>query len=166
MGREMGRRFKRRWSIYLWLTHVEAWQEATKFCKAVILQLKNKLIKKKGPRPSAASFTARAQTQVSLTPDPPLTSCQITEDPGWSDSPLRRLQTGCPPGGKGRNRQCQCLARVFERLHNHPESIVPILQKMKESLQKSKAICPKSCSSHTAELGFKLSSPLCLLLWF
>ena len=26
--------------IYLWLTHVEVWQEATKFCKAIILRLK------------------------------------------------------------------------------------------------------------------------------
>ena len=30
----------------LWLTHVEVWQKKTKFCKAIILQLKNKQILK------------------------------------------------------------------------------------------------------------------------
>ena len=33
--------------VYLWLIHVEVWQKTTKFCKAIILQLKNKLIKNK-----------------------------------------------------------------------------------------------------------------------
>ena len=37
MGREMGGRGH----VYLWLIHVEVCQK-TKFCKAVILQLKNK----------------------------------------------------------------------------------------------------------------------------
>ena len=32
--------------VYLWLNHVEVWQNVTKFCKAIILQLKNKLKKK------------------------------------------------------------------------------------------------------------------------
>jgi len=32
--------------VYLWLIHVEIWQKTTKFCKAIILQLKNKYIKK------------------------------------------------------------------------------------------------------------------------
>ena len=41
-GREMGVRFKRRGiHVYLWLIHVEFWQKTTKFCKAIILQLKN-----------------------------------------------------------------------------------------------------------------------------
>ena len=49
MGKEMGGRFKREGIyVYLWLIHVEVWQKATKFCKAIILQLKNKLIKKGG----------------------------------------------------------------------------------------------------------------------
>ena len=26
--------------VYLWLIHVEVWQKSTKFCKAIILQLK------------------------------------------------------------------------------------------------------------------------------
>ena len=26
--------------VYLWLTHVDVWQKPTKFCKAIILQLK------------------------------------------------------------------------------------------------------------------------------
>ena len=46
MGREMGRRFKSEGIyVYLWLIHVEVWQK-TKLCKALILQLKNKLQKK------------------------------------------------------------------------------------------------------------------------
>ena len=32
--------------VYLWLIHVEVWQKTTKFCKTIILQLKNKLILK------------------------------------------------------------------------------------------------------------------------
>ena len=32
--------------VYLWMIHVDVWQKPTKFCKAIILPLKNKLIKK------------------------------------------------------------------------------------------------------------------------
>ena len=32
--------------VYLWLIHVDIWQKTTKFCEAIILQLKNKLKKK------------------------------------------------------------------------------------------------------------------------
>ena len=32
--------------VYLWLSHVEVWQKTTKFCKAIIFQLKYKWIKK------------------------------------------------------------------------------------------------------------------------
>ena len=47
MGREMGGKFKREGTyVYLWLIHVDIWQKATKFCKAIILQVKNKLKKK------------------------------------------------------------------------------------------------------------------------
>ena len=43
-GSEMGGRFKRKeMYVYLWLIHAEVWQKTTKFCKAIILQLKNKL---------------------------------------------------------------------------------------------------------------------------
>ena len=43
MGREMGGRFKKKGIyVYLWLIHVDVWQKATKFCKATILQLKEK----------------------------------------------------------------------------------------------------------------------------
>ena len=43
MGREMGGRFKREGIyVHLWLIHVEVWQKTTKFCKAIILQFKNK----------------------------------------------------------------------------------------------------------------------------
>ena len=48
MGREMGQSFKREGIyVYLWLIHVEVWQKTAKFYKAIILQLKNKLIFKK-----------------------------------------------------------------------------------------------------------------------
>ena len=43
MGREMGGRFRReRIYVYLWMIHVKDWQKTTKFCKAIILQLKKK----------------------------------------------------------------------------------------------------------------------------
>ena len=42
MGKEMRRRFKGAVYVYLWLIHVEVSQKTTKFCKAVILQLKKK----------------------------------------------------------------------------------------------------------------------------
>ena len=41
MGRDMGGRFKREGtSVSLWLTHADIWQKTTKFCKAIILQLR------------------------------------------------------------------------------------------------------------------------------
>ena len=157
-------RFKRDGTyVYLWLIHVDIWQRTTKFCKAVILRLKNKLIFKK-ERPKAPGSKCHSQGSNTGLTDSRSCIYQLPDprDPGWSDHPRRKVQKGCPPGGKGRN--CQCLARVFEGLRNHPGSIVPILQMMKESLQKSRVTCPKSCNSQTAELGFKLSSLLCLLL--
>ena len=43
MGQEMGGRLKREGRyVYLWLIHVGNGQKTTKFCKAIILQLKNK----------------------------------------------------------------------------------------------------------------------------
>ena len=40
-GVEGGGRFKREGTyVYLWLIHVGIWQKITKFCKAIILQLK------------------------------------------------------------------------------------------------------------------------------
>ena len=43
MGREMGGKFKREGAyVYLWLIHVDVSQKTTKFCKAIILQLKLK----------------------------------------------------------------------------------------------------------------------------
>ena len=47
MWREMGGRFKKEGIyVYLRLIHTEVWQKTTKFCKAIILQEKNKLIEK------------------------------------------------------------------------------------------------------------------------
>ena len=46
MGKEMGGRFKREGMyVYLWLIHVDIWQKPTKFCKAIILQLRNNKFK-------------------------------------------------------------------------------------------------------------------------
>ena len=48
MGREMGGRFKREGIyVHLWLIHVEVWQKTTQFCKAVILQKKKKIKKRR-----------------------------------------------------------------------------------------------------------------------
>ena len=45
-------RFKRKESyVYLWLTHVDVWQKAIQYCKAIILQLKINKRKKQEPRP-------------------------------------------------------------------------------------------------------------------
>ena len=43
MGWEIAGRFKKEETyVYLWLIHVDVWQKPTKFCKTIILQLKNK----------------------------------------------------------------------------------------------------------------------------
>ena len=44
----VGRRFKRKETyVYLRLIHVDVWQKPTQYCKAIILQLKINLKKKK-----------------------------------------------------------------------------------------------------------------------
>ena len=62
MGREMGGSFKKKGTyVYLWLIHVVVWQKPTKLCKAIIFQLKNKLIKKKeNLRPCPVVWSGRA----------------------------------------------------------------------------------------------------------
>ena len=45
-GEGDGRELQEGGDIYLWLSHADVWQKPTKFCKAIIVQLKNKLIKK------------------------------------------------------------------------------------------------------------------------
>ena len=48
MGRDVGGRFMREGTyVYLWLIHVGAWQKPTQYCKAIILQLKMDILKKK-----------------------------------------------------------------------------------------------------------------------
>ena len=43
-GEGDGRELKREETyVHLWLSHVEIWQKTTKFSKAIIIQLKNKL---------------------------------------------------------------------------------------------------------------------------
>ena len=45
IGWKMGGRFKREGiHVYLWLIHIEVWQKIAKFHKAIIFQLKSKLI--------------------------------------------------------------------------------------------------------------------------
>ena len=47
MGTEMRGRVQREGThVQLWLIHVGVGQKTTKFCKVIILQIKNKLIKK------------------------------------------------------------------------------------------------------------------------
>ena len=38
-GKQDGRKVQEG-EVYLWLIHVDIWQKTTKFCKAIILQLK------------------------------------------------------------------------------------------------------------------------------
>ena len=46
VGREVGGKFKREGRyVHLWVIHVDVWYKRTKFCKAIILQFKNKLRK-------------------------------------------------------------------------------------------------------------------------
>ena len=41
MGREMGGRFWREGThVYLWLIHVDVWQNPSQYCKVIILQFK------------------------------------------------------------------------------------------------------------------------------
>ena len=57
MGREVGWRFKREGTyVYLWLIHVDVWQKPTRFCKAIILQLKSKFKK----RETSIGFSERS----------------------------------------------------------------------------------------------------------
>ena len=50
-GREMEGRIRREGTwVYLWLIFVDVQQKTRKFCKAVILQLKNKMAKKRPQR--------------------------------------------------------------------------------------------------------------------
>ena len=57
-------------AAYLWLIHAEVWQKTTKFCKAIILQLKKiflifhgfKGLKKEGTTPQSATADATAYT--------------------------------------------------------------------------------------------------------
>ena len=58
----MGRRVKREGTyIYIWMTHIDVWQKPTQFCKAIILQLKNKfkIRKRRNPRKSEFSPSGR-----------------------------------------------------------------------------------------------------------
>ena len=70
MEREVGRRFKREGIyVYLWLIYVEVQQKTVKFCKAIILQLKSKLIKKKKKDTASNSPSGHryGRVQVSFT---------------------------------------------------------------------------------------------------
>ena len=48
--RGVGGRFKReRAYVYLWLIHVDVWQKPTKYCIAIMLQLRKKVYQGKKP---------------------------------------------------------------------------------------------------------------------
>ena len=48
MGWEVGGRLKRAETyVYLWLIHVDAWQKSIQYCKAIIIQLKKYILKKR-----------------------------------------------------------------------------------------------------------------------
>ena len=54
--REMGRRSRREGTfVYLWLI-LHVWQKTTKFCKAIILQLKNKEAKKRNKKSESVRY--------------------------------------------------------------------------------------------------------------
>ena len=60
----VGGRFKREETYtHLWLVHVAVWQKLTKYCKAIILQLKINKIKKLNPTLQIASV---CMTEVEL----------------------------------------------------------------------------------------------------
>ena len=55
MGREAGGRLGRKGArLFLWLIHVDVQQKTAKFCKAIILQLKNKYIFKSKKKKESA----------------------------------------------------------------------------------------------------------------
>ena len=63
MGREMGGSFRREGIyVHLWLIHVETWQKTTKFCKAIILQLKY-ILKKWPPSKDLQAVGHSQQTE-------------------------------------------------------------------------------------------------------
>ena len=64
-GREMGGRFKTEGiHVYLWLIRGEVSQKTVKFCKAIILQYKKKLKKKKKGKVSMWAFSYLLQREA------------------------------------------------------------------------------------------------------
>ena len=89
-------RFKRDGTyVYLWLIHVDIWQRTTKFCKAVILRLKNKLIFKK-ERPKAPGSKCHSQgSNTGLTDSRSYTyCCQIPGILAGLTTPAGRCRQG------------------------------------------------------------------------
>ena len=56
MGWEVGESFKREGTYYPWLIHVDVWQKPTRYCKAIILQLKINTFKKIVGAQEASNF--------------------------------------------------------------------------------------------------------------
>ena len=56
MGWEVGESFKREGAYYPWLIHVDVWQKPTRYCKAIILQLKINTFKKIVGAQEASNF--------------------------------------------------------------------------------------------------------------
>ena len=66
----VGGRFKREGTyVYLWLIHVDVWQNPTQYCKAIILQLKIKKrikVKKEAMNLKKIFFNTTANVELSM----------------------------------------------------------------------------------------------------
>ena len=66
--------------VYLWLIHVDVWQKLTQYCKAIILQLKNKIKKQ----------TRRSNSEKAMAPHSSTLAWKIT----WTEEPSRLQSMG------------------------------------------------------------------------
>ena len=85
-GMRGGRKFKTgELCVYLWLIHVDVWQKLTQYCKAIILQLKNKIKKQ----------TRRSNSEKAMAPHSSTLAWKIpwTEEPSRLQSMGSRSQT-------------------------------------------------------------------------
>ena len=80
-GMRGGRKFKTgELCVYLWLIHVDVWQKLTQYCKAIILQLKNKIKKQ----------TRRSNSEKAMAPHSSTLAWKIT----WTEEPSRLQSMG------------------------------------------------------------------------
>ena len=88
--------------VYLWLIHAEVWQKTRKFSKAIILQLKNKLILKRILRPGLENgfldMTPKAQSTKEKIDWMDLSSVQFSQSIVSDSLQPHGLQHARPPG--------------------------------------------------------------------